>query len=453
MAKKTRTLRCRIGYATLLAGMTMGLIPFAIAQSSEESVVTGEEFIQEIEASINNISTEVLVKMAGENPGLELVDVRTEREIALTGGMIKAGRRTHHINRGWLEFQVTDRIPDLETPIVVYCGTNRRSPLAAATLQRMGYKNVFNYPDGFPAWLEAGHPVQPSDEYVGSMLYRMPIQVVDGVWSAIGATAPATYENSGHNNNLSFIIGNEAVMVVNASDNYLLAKSLHDEIKKHTSLPVRYVVLENGQGHAMLGMNYWQQQGAEIIAHVDTFDVIEERGNTTLERMQFRNRDKAMGTEISTPDISFETIHLVDLGDMQVEVLYLGPSHSPGDTQVWLPEHKLMIAGDLAFHERLLPVFDDSDTAGWLETWKEFENLKPEVVIPGHGHPTTIDVVTEWTIGYLEYMRSEIAAILDDGGSLIDAYKIDQSAFSHLDTYDELAGLNADRIYRAMEFE
>jgi hypothetical protein len=93
------------------------------------------------------------------------------------------------------------------------------------------------------------------------------------------------------------------------------------------------------------------------------------------------------------------------------------------------------------------------DTAGWLSTWQAFEALQPEIIVPGHGHPTTIDVVKQWTIGYLEYMRGEIAEILDNGGSLIDAYNIDQSAYSHLDTFDELAGLNADRIYRAMEFE
>jgi len=63
------------------------------------------------------------------------------------------------------------------------------------------------------------------------MLFRKPMQVAPGVWSAIGATAPPTYENSGHNNNLSFVIGDNSVLVVNAGDNYLLAESLHDEIK------------------------------------------------------------------------------------------------------------------------------------------------------------------------------------------------------------------------------
>ena len=101
-----------------------------------------------------------------------------------------------------------------------------------------------------------GDALYNSDKAPQSMLYDLPREVVPGVWSAIGATAPGTYANSGHNNNLSFVITDEGVLVVNAGDNYLLAKALHDEIKKITDQPVKYVVLENGQGHAMLGSNY-----------------------------------------------------------------------------------------------------------------------------------------------------------------------------------------------------
>jgi len=96
-----------------------------------------------------------------------------------------------------------------------------------------------------------------ADKYPESELYSKPVEVIPGVWSAIGATQPPTYENAGHNNNLSFIISDDGVLVVNAGASYLLAKALHDEIKKITDQPVRYVVLENGQGHAMLGSIYW----------------------------------------------------------------------------------------------------------------------------------------------------------------------------------------------------
>ncbi|MDD9741272.1 hypothetical protein PVW47_15930, partial [Marinovum sp. SP66] len=44
-----------------------------------------------------------------------------------------------------------------------------------------------------------------ADQYPGSLLYSKPVEFIPGVWSAIGATAPPTYENAGHNNNLSFI--------------------------------------------------------------------------------------------------------------------------------------------------------------------------------------------------------------------------------------------------------
>ena len=414
---------------------------------------TGDDWLESIAGSIRNISTEQLQQYTTEHPQVELVDVRLADEIAFQGGTIKAGRRTHVIPRGWLEFRIGETVPDLDTPLIVYCSTNRRSPLAADVLTKMGYTNVQNYADGFLAWQRAGHPVNATDEAVGNQLYRLPVKVTDGVYSAIGATAPPTYENSGHNNNLSFVITDDGVLVVNAGDNFLLARALHEEIKKLTDQPVKYVVLENGQGHAMLGMNYWQAQGATVIAHADAAHEIETKGHAILSRMQSRNRDKAMGTVLSRPDQTMDSELLLELGSTKIKILDLGPAHSPGDIVVWLPEKRVVISGDIAFHERLLPVFEDTDTAGWIDTWPAFESLQPDIVIPGHGNPTTMDVVATWTIGYLRYMREQIGELLENDGSLIEAYKIDQSPYAHLDTFDELAGLNADRIYRSMEFE
>ncbi len=291
------------------------------------------------------------------------------------------------------------------------------------------------------------------DKYPESVLYDAPQEVIPGVWSAIGATAPPTYENSGHNNNLSFIITSEGVVVVNAGACYLLAKALHEEIGRITDQPVRYVILENGQGHAALGSNYWQEQGVPVIAHVDAAQEIEEGAHDLLTRMQGYNRDKAEGTVVVLPDITFEDQYVIELGGIRIEALYLGPGHSPGDIQVWLPEQKLVISGDMAFHQRLLPLFDNTDTRAWLETYELFLALEPEIVIPGHGVPTNVDVVTTYTKDYLIFLRAEVQKLLDEGGTLADAYTIDQSAYSHLDTFDELAARNAGMVYEAMEFE
>ena len=101
----------------------------------------------------------------------------------------------------------------------------------------------------------------------------------------------------------------------------------------------------------------------------------------------------------------------------------------------------------------MLPIFEHTDTAGWLETWKKFAALGAEIVVPGHGGPTNMAEVTKYTRDYVAYMRSEVQTILDVGGGLNDVYKIDQSAYSHLHTYQELAALNASTLYRMMEFE
>ena len=293
-----------------------------------------------------------------------------------------------------------------------------------------------------------------ADQYPQSILYSKPVEVIPNIFSSIGATAPSRYENSGHNNNLSFIITGDGVIVVNSGASFLLSKALHGEIKALTDQPVKLVINENGQGHAMLGNNYWAAQDVPILAHVDAAAAFEENGFRSLERMQGTNKEKAKGTELQGPTITFEDAHIIEMGDMRIEVLHLGPAHSEGDISVWLPEQKLVIAGDMAFHERMLPIFPDTITADWVETWEtKFEPLGALYVIPGHGHPTNMDQVRRYTRDYLVDLRAKIGAHLDNDGSLDDAYYIDQSAYAHLDTFEELATKNAGRVYEQMEFE
>jgi len=292
------------------------------------------------------------------------------------------------------------------------------------------------------------------DQYPSSVLYQKPVEVIPNVWSAIGATAPPTYENSGHNNNLSFIVTGDGVVVINGGAAYLLAEALHAEIQKITAQPVKLVIDENGQGHAMLGNSYWAEQGVPILAHVDAARDFEERGFQILENMKRYNRDKSEGTTIALPTETFEDRKTIEMGEFRIEVLHLGPAHGPGDTQVWLPEQSLVIAGDMAFHERMLPIFEDTIVYDWIETWETgFEALNATYVIPGHGHPTNMAQVRRYTRDYLVHLRKVIGEHLDAGGDLADAYYVDQSAYAHLHTFDELATRNAGRVYEQMEFE
>ena len=292
------------------------------------------------------------------------------------------------------------------------------------------------------------------DKYPQSELYNKPVEVIPNVFSAIGATAPPTYENSGHNNNLSFVITTDGVVVINSGASVRLASALHEEIKTITDQPVKLVINENGQGHAILGNLYWSQLGVDILAHEDAIHEIEENSYTILERMKSYNRDKAVGTEVVIPNKSFSEKSIFTLGDLEFHVLHLGPAHGPGDTQVWLPQLSLMIAGDMAFHERMLPIFENTCTKCWLETWdKKFAPLKATYVIPGHGHPTNMAQVTKFTRNYLLDLRAKVSEVLENGGDLAEAFYVDQERWRLLDTFEELAKRNAGRVFEEMEFE
>jgi rhodanese-related sulfurtransferase len=80
-----------------------------------------------------------------------LVDVREESEYAadhLPGAV--------HLGKGIIERDVEGRVPDQNTPIVLYCGGGFRSALAADNLQKMGYTRVLSMDGGIRGWREKG---------------------------------------------------------------------------------------------------------------------------------------------------------------------------------------------------------------------------------------------------------------------------------------------------------
>ncbi len=139
-----------LGLAAALSGAVHADVP---------GIKDGDRLTQEIAAKVRDISTQELRREIERNPELVLIDIRTPNEIEGMGGAIKAPQNVN-IPRGWLEFRVTGLARSKDTPIVVYCGANIRSPLAAHTLKQMGYSNVRNYADGFIGWKKQRLPVE-----------------------------------------------------------------------------------------------------------------------------------------------------------------------------------------------------------------------------------------------------------------------------------------------------
>jgi rhodanese-related sulfurtransferase len=83
-----------------------------------------------------------------------LIDVREESD--WKEGHAKGAR---NLSRGIIELEIEDEVPDLNRPIICYCGGGSRSSLVADSLQKMGYTNVKSMAGGLRAWAAAGLPV------------------------------------------------------------------------------------------------------------------------------------------------------------------------------------------------------------------------------------------------------------------------------------------------------
>jgi len=141
----------------VLSITTLSLI-FSVSQAKVPGITTGAQLQESAEKRTKIISTEELQKALDQDLDMVLIDVRLPTEIKGMGGAIKASQN-RNIPRGWLEYRITSAALSKDTPIVVYCGAGIRTPLAADTLQKMGYTNVRNYSAGFIGWRNAGLPV------------------------------------------------------------------------------------------------------------------------------------------------------------------------------------------------------------------------------------------------------------------------------------------------------
>ena len=112
-----------------------------------------QKLVAEAKQRITEISP-AEARAQAERGDAVLIDVRE-------GSDWRAGHAAgaQHLDRGIIEMEIEEQVPDPSTPIVCYCGGGSRSALVADNLQKMGYTNVKSMSGGLRAWKEAGLPV------------------------------------------------------------------------------------------------------------------------------------------------------------------------------------------------------------------------------------------------------------------------------------------------------
>ena len=111
-----------------------------------------QKLVAEAKKQISEISA-ADAQQRTESGAAVLIDVREDED-----WRDDHAKGAKHLDRGIIEMEIEEQVPDLTTPIICYCGGGSRSALVAESLQKMGYENVRSLAGGFRAWKEAGLP-------------------------------------------------------------------------------------------------------------------------------------------------------------------------------------------------------------------------------------------------------------------------------------------------------
>ncbi len=199
---------------------------------------------------------------------------------------------------------------------------------------------------------------------------------------------PGVYAAISPESNAGFIIGDDAVLVVDSFFAPNTARALLSEIRKITPKPVQYLVNTHYHADHVSGDQIFKDVGAIIVAHRNV------RAWIRPENLRmFGNGSNPMAQRIAQlplPDLVTESPITIWLGARRVDIRP-AEGHTGGDLVVGVPDAKVLFCGDLLW--RIPPNIVDGTVSKWIATERAFEQL-PEaasmVFVPGHGDVATV---------------------------------------------------------------
>ncbi|MCG7895212.1 MAG: MBL fold metallo-hydrolase [Candidatus Thiodiazotropha taylori] len=279
-------------------------------------------------------------------------------------------------------------------------------------------------------------------------------KLAENVYALIGPLTNRDPENLGNNANFGVIVTDDGVVLIDSGATDKGARMIHAAIKEITDKAVKWVINSGGQDHRWMGNGYFKALGATIIASEKAVADQKARRESQLDRLwSLVGKEGLEGTDYIYADESFSQQKLFKVGNTRIEIHHAGHAHTPGDSYIWLPQHKIVFSGDIVYTDRMLGVGSMSAHKSWIAAFEAMAAKQPEIVVGGHGNPATLAKAKADTYDYLRFLREAVLAFMDQGNSLEDIGKIDQSRFSYLKNYDSLKGRNAQRVYEELEWE
>jgi len=227
--------------------------------------------------------------------------------------------------------------------------------------------------------------------------------LVPNVFAYTQATGPGVDNSS--LSNAGVIVGPEGLLAIDTLGPPLHAKAFKAAAQGATSRPfVRVVNTHHHRDHTN-GNCFFAP--AEIVASAYTRQATIEQG---IPAHPYDNRPEwqagmhelrlAPATTTITAPTSYQ------FGDLRVELIPNAPAHTWGDVMVYLPQHRLLFAGDIAF-TYVTPPAHNGHITSWITAIDRIMRMDVDLIVPGHGPVGTKKELAE-TRAYLDMMATEM---------------------------------------------
>jgi cyclase len=262
------------------------------------------------------------------------------------------------------------------------------------------------------------------------------VEVADGVFAYVQP------DGSWWINNTGFVVDAGDVVAIDASSTERRTRALLTAIAAVTAAPVRTLVNTHHHGDHTNGNCLFTD--AVVVGHRNCRDGVRQQSIGGLEPI-FGDVDWGELT-VRPPSLVLDDRLDVYVGDRLVELHYVGaPAHTTGDVLAWLPQERVLFAGDIVFNGGT-PFVLMGSVEGALDALDRVRTLDPITIVPGHG-PVCDPGVLDQVRGYLEFVRAVAVGAVDAGLTPLEAAReTDLGDYAELHDSERIVG----NLHRAM---
>jgi len=275
------------------------------------------------------------------------------------------------------------------------------------------------------------------------------IKVSHGNYVRYGKHGPIEGQHLGTLANNGFIVGNNAVAVIDPGGDRKSAQSLRNAIENYTDKPISVVILTHLHPDHMLGSSVFDDVST-VIVHERYAAALPSQGRFYIDSFG-ESTDIATLLE-PTLTVAENTAITVDLGNRPITVTAHSTAHSQHDISILDNRSKTLWTGDLVFDTRT-PALDGS-LLGWLQVFSELATWDVQTTVPGHGRAGSWTEISAAQQKYLEQLlvdtRNHIRAGRGLSGLLAEA---EQATSTHWQQFTLHHPINVSKAFTELEWE